>query len=290
MIFRLGGRKLHAAEIRRRTRDILDNPDYATYRQGLLLEQIEGEVGDLHNYLRTLLAAFVPVGITSDPLPVAVAEVGVLYPPDMFTDVGEFAREVALFDRHLRTVAEIAGPGRSPKVAKLQTNSFDVFVWTDLITGAKFIAVVFGVLRAWREIEEIRKLRAETKKLSAEADETLERLEQQRRESTRSALVEQLTSDIRTADEGRKNELNTAAQHVVEYVEQRLAMNVTFEVRPGPALGSKDDKETSAEERASVEASLEALKQISEAGHVMTALDLKTPIALLSASNDKRGA
>ena len=283
MIRQFGGRKLHASEIRRRTRDILDNPDYAPYRKGVLLEQIEGEIGDLHGALRALLTALEAVGVEHEELPVSSAEIGALYPQDSFSDPAEFSRELSLLDRHLRTVAEIAGSSEQPKLKTLQTNSFDVFVWSDLITGAKFIAIVFGILRAWREIEEIRKVRAEAQKFSAEATATLTRLEEERRESARAAVTRDLTSEIKTDDDARKNELLNAARHVVEFVEQRITMNVTFEVRSGPLPEAEGDEinETPAER-----AQVQAAKQIDEAGHVMAALEVQTPTALLVERSD----
>jgi len=212
-------------------------------------------------------------------VPSGKAEIGALYPKEYFGDIEEFAREIADLNRHMRPLVEVSGDVGSPILVSLETGTFEVFLTVGTATGAILATIVWRLLRTWKQIEEIRKLRAETRKIDAEASELLEKRAQRQREEA----VERINKEImgqcdESIDVTRRNELAILVRQSIGYVDARIQLNVLFEVAPS----EMPPRQTPTGEREAKETRL-----IRERGAAMWEIQASMERRLLVAENDK---
>lgn len=251
LVRRIGGHNLHAREVLRRLSQVLDNEDLKPKERAALIESIIGDLDEFETLIVQLQSALSAVGETKLLIPVDKAAFGVLYPSEFFGDFEEFAREMAELNRHVRPLAEVCSDLAAPALSSLETGSFQVFLTVGTATGAIIATIVWRLLRTWKQIEEIRKLRAETRKVDAEASDLLDKRAQRQREEA----VEKIHKDVMSQcdasiDATRRNELSIAVKQSIAFVDTRIQMNVLFEVgasdmpaRQTPA-GEREQKET----------------------------------------------
>jgi hypothetical protein len=251
LVHRIGGRTLHAREVLRRLGHILDDDDLKSTEKATLIESLQTDLSNFEITLRKLESALRAVNETARTIPTGKAEIGVLYPKQHFADLEEFAREVGELNRHIRPFIEVSGDTGSPALASLETGTFEIFLTTGTATGALVATVIWRLLRTWKQIEEIRKLRAETRKIDAEASELLEkRAQRQREEAVGRIHKEVMTQCDEGIDEARRNELSISVKQSIAFVDTRIQLNVLFEVAPTEmpprqtSAGEREAKET----------------------------------------------
>jgi len=231
IVNKIGAKTLHAREVLRRMNHILDDEDLKPQEKGLLIESLEADLANFENILRSTEGALKAIRESPRTIPTEKSEVGVLYPDGAFGDLEEFAREITELNRHLRSISEVAGEARSPSLSSLETGTFEIFFTTGTAVGALVATIVWRLLRTWKQIEEIRKLRAETRKIDAEASDLLEkRAKRQRDEAVQRIHTEVMGQSAPSVDQARKNELEISVKQAIAFIDERIQRNVLFEV------------------------------------------------------------
>lgn len=232
----IGGRSLHAREVLRRLTNILDDEDLKTPQKEALIESLASDLDFFAHTVRSVKTVLDSINENGRLIASGTAELGVLYPQERFADFDAFAHEIDELNRHLRPIVEVTGDDVRPRLASLETGSFEVFLTVGTATGAIVATIVWRLLRTWKQIEEIRKLRAETKKIDIEASDLLEKHEKRQRGDS----IERIHADVMaqcpsTVDEGRRNELSISVRQSISYIDTRIHLNVLFEVAPSAA-------------------------------------------------------
>jgi hypothetical protein len=108
------------------------------------------------------------LGISALTLPPGSAEVGILLPRDLFQNhLHELSVELRVINRILRTIAEVATGSIEPiEVNQITTTDPVFFLGMSVPTIVFFGKVVTWALDTWKKVEDIRKVRAEARKLS----------------------------------------------------------------------------------------------------------------------------
>ena len=278
----IGGRNVHGSKLWLRIAAIVENTDYRRDHVAMLIGGVQSDVQTFLNIIRGLDAALQSAGIGRHQVPAWQCEIGALFPENLFT-IDDLTRELHELDRHLRTFAELGGTTGGLPVLVLQTGSFDIFVLANPIVGAIVAGVLAGTVKLLKELAEIRKLQAETKKINAEAADLLGRQaatakEKGLQEITRGALAQAVTTDA-----ARSNELAIATRQSVVYVESKVHVNVVFEVRMSEADTSAERPKDAGENA--------AVEQISTHGNALAELDSQRAVPLLGmpAQSTKNG-
>src|SRR5215208_6303994 len=151
------------------------------------------------------------MNIKASTLTEGTAEIGVLIPRELFhSHLDELIKELSVINKILRAFAETATGSVQPiEVRDISTSDPLFFFGLDPITTGTVGGVVAWALSQWKKVEEIRKLRSDTKKNPSFSEEEVKAFFDSKIEKTISEAIEQKTADlIKTmkAPFGRDNE------------------------------------------------------------------------------------
>jgi hypothetical protein len=209
------------------------------------VDQIRQSREQYLNTIRELRDRLASIGIEAYSLEPGEAEIGLLIPRDLFkNELGGLVQELRALNRIIRAFSELA-VGHTEKIEVKQISTSDpVFI---LGIGAPTIALlartVKWALDTWQQVEEIRKIRAETQKLKSFTPEEIEgifgkKIEQQ----IEIAVEEKLEQLIETKDKAgrhyeQRNDLKWALESILGRVERGMTVEVRFLPPPNPAEG-----------------------------------------------------
>jgi hypothetical protein len=275
MIHEIGGDGLHGRQLARRIRAILENTDFRKAHKGTLLEGVFEDLQPFTAHARSLLNALEKMNVLPDRLPAGTSEIGVLFPSAVIKDLEELADEVHELDRHLRVFAELAGTTGSLPLRRIDTGSFNIFALADPAVGGLFAAVLVGLVTLVKQVAEIRKLAAETRKINTEVAEQLEKQANDERQTGIARVAERCLQSTDISDLSRRNELTLSLSKSIAYVDAKMQMNVVFEVRASASTVSGDGNEEA------------ALKLIRQSGNSLAEIALREWQLLLPANGEK---
>lgn len=169
---------------------------------------------------------------TNAPTPGDV-ELGILIPRTLFENhLGHLAQELATLNRIIRVFIEVTtGTGSEIEVRQISTSDPTFFLGVPTVALLKIGFVTDWLIKKWREIEEIRKLRAETNKLDIEEavkayDNKIESLVQTNIQEMKAELIREYSGE-----KGRKNELDNSLDWALNSLVARIERGLTVEIR-----------------------------------------------------------
>lgn len=172
-------------------------------------------------------------------------ELGVLIPRSLFENsLGPLAKELAVVNRIIQIFTEVTtGTVQPTEVREISTSDPAFFLSAPVLTVLAIGKVVDWLTNKWKEIEEIRKLRAETKKL--EIENALKAIDDKIDAIIKSSVQEQKDELIKLykGDPGRKNELELGLEWALQSLVARIERGLTIEVRvlaPPAETGDED--------------------------------------------------
>lgn len=163
------------------------------------------------------------------------AEVGFKIPREIFSN--EFDRLIGEFrflKRFLSNVAEVEGQSISDvQLASLSTTDPLVVLGVAVVIAERVGKIAKWGLDCWKTVEEIRKLREETRKLKSFTDEEVESIFGDKIRAEIDTAIElkskELTAGVK--DKGRRNELeNSFSMYLKEFL-GRIERGMTVEIR-----------------------------------------------------------
>jgi hypothetical protein len=187
------------------------------------------------------------LGVEPATLPPGETEIGFLIPRDLFHNrLDELIKELSVLNRVIRIFAEIS-TGSTPPIEVRQISTTDplFFFGIDPVTAAAIGMVVAWALSQWKKVEEIRKLRSDTKRNTSFTDAEVKNFFDTKIESTIEAAVAEKITELLGEEKkapGRANERYKALEWALESVLARVERGMTVEIRfvPPPAQGADE--------------------------------------------------
>lgn len=179
------------------------------------------------------------VGIVAQKLEPGTAELGILLPRTLFDNrFDDLVRHLGVVNKVLRIVSEVA-TGSAQPIEVDQISTTDPTFYLGMVPD---VAIAVGgcvtwALHTWKSIENIRKLRAEVRKLDAEGKQELEtQFEKMIGETLDKAVKTQLAELLAAsrATQERKHELGTGLEWALEQILSRVERGMTVELRLEP--------------------------------------------------------
>lgn len=193
--------------------------------------------------IETLASLLLAVGVEALPLSSGGAELGVTIPRLVFDNTLDgLQKELKDLNRIIRALSE-AATGSVDEAEVLEISTTDpVFVLGLSVSTILMVARSFTwALNTWKQVEDIRKVRADIRKLDIESGFAMAKMAEEAIEKKVRALVgaqvDALLGD-RARLEGRPQEQRTDLRMALEMVLDRVQRGVTIEVRLGPPTPS----------------------------------------------------
>ena len=187
------------------------------------------------------------IGVVASEVTLGEAEVGFTIPRSLFDDnldglIGEL-REVRFI---LRAFSEVSVGSAEPIIVKQISTTDPLFFFGLPVATVVIIGkAIHWVLDTWKKAEDIRKVRAETKKLNMEGGEEILGMFDDTIKKTVDAAIEakskELVEAMPKAKEGRARELETHMSYALESLFARIERGMTVEIRflPPPTTTSE---------------------------------------------------
>ncbi len=187
------------------------------------------------------------VGITVDTLDEGQAEIGFLLPRALFRNqLVPLIEELRAINRIIRAFSEAAtGSAEEIEVREITASDPLFFFGLDPLTIATIGGAITWALATWKQVEEIRKLRAETEKIQSFTKMEIDKFYGSKIEAVIRAAIQEQTEVVLAAvanDNPRKNEQRTDIAWALESVMSRIERGMTVEIRMIPPPRSKDDE------------------------------------------------
>jgi hypothetical protein len=230
-------------EIRNWVSESPATPAVAQDKLAKFLKRRTAFVSQLKN-LKTSLAF---VGIKKDELEPGQAEVGFLLPRDLFDNhLDKLIDELRFVKRAIRAFSEAATGSAEPiEVRQISTTDPQFFFGLSAATISLLGIAATWALNTWRQVEDIRKVRAETEKIAAFKEDPIAELFDAKInkivEASIEAKVEEMIGKI-DAKDGRKHEQATDLKWALESILARVERGMTLEIRLlPPVIADGDD-------------------------------------------------
>jgi len=219
------------------------------------LTKIEQQRDAAANHVQHILSSGKELGWTNDEQEGEwEAEVGFKIPRDLFSN--EFDRLIGEFRflrRFLSNIAEIEGKALADiQLASLSTTDPLIVLGVAVVIAERVGKITKWALDCWKTLEEIRKIREETRKLKSFTEEEVEHIFGDKIRSEIDLAIEQKSKELASAvaENGRRHELeNSFAMHLKEFL-GRVERGMTVEIRllasPAEPAGDDGDNETEA--------------------------------------------
>jgi hypothetical protein len=216
-------------------KEISENP----LTPAILVEKFERFSSERNAFvqsLNSLDSAFKSFGLVQEgqPNPPGALELSVLIPRQLFENrLRSFAKELRVLDRIVRVFSEFAtGEIEEPEITQLSTS--DPLITLMKLSPLTLLAIaktIDWLLAKWKEVEDIRKVRAETAKLGLEAplqafDKAIE--------DKISQAVDLRTKELLSSSKmtpSRTNELTGELKWAIESLNARLERGLRVDVR-----------------------------------------------------------
>ncbi len=193
--------------------------------------------------LRELQTRLREIGIEPRKLEPGEAEVGILIPRALFqSHLAELITELRALNRIIRAFSEIATGTVEPVEIHQISTSDPVFVFgLSMCTIAFFARVIKWALDTWRQVEEIRKVRAEAQRIPAFTEKDIKDTFDNKIEQAINAAIDAKARELMPPSEkdtGRQNELRTELRWALDSVLARVERGMTVEIRFVPPAGA----------------------------------------------------
>jgi hypothetical protein len=241
LLDQLGGNRVIGLSLAQRINGILDGHQVTPTLAVQQISHLRTEVAAFFAGADAFLSGLKGMGFTSEAsVPNEEAELGIMLPRLLVRNSLEgLQKELRFLDQYLRAFGELVNQSYgSPTVRSLSTGGFEVFLNQPVVVAAAIMATVERLAALYKQILEIRLLRAQLreKSVSANALTTLEKDEDNMIAAGISQIVEDLLERYRQERaSGREEELRTLLLNSVRYLADRIDRGVNFEASP-PAI------------------------------------------------------
>ncbi|TGV61534.1 hypothetical protein EN784_03910 [bacterium M00.F.Ca.ET.141.01.1.1] len=198
-------------------------------------------------HLKNLKASLQAVGIRKDELESGQAEIGFLLPRDLFENhLDGLIVELRFLKRAIRAFSEAATGSAEPiEVRQISTTDPQFFFGLSTATIALLGLAVNWALSTWQQVEEIRKIRAETEKLETFKNDPIVELFdakiKQVVDASVEAKVQEILKDV-DGKSGRKHEQASDMKWALDSIFARVERGMTVEIRLlPPAIPDGED-------------------------------------------------
>jgi len=207
--------------------------------------------------LESITKNFAAIGIEADNLKAGEAEIGFKIPRELFHDeLKGLIDELSVINMVIRAFSEAtSGKTEAIKVRQISTSDPQFFFGLDPLTIVAIGTAVKWALSQWREIEEIRRVRAETRKLSSFSGEDIEAIFDNKIKQTIDKAIAEKADEIIGKNDGQagrgpelRNHLAWALKSILARVERGMTVEIRFLSPPEPQTseGSAENKEAAA--------------------------------------------
>lgn len=236
------------------SRTVQENPIAPTVARDYVSNLVEARTKYLER-ITSLLKTLNILGMRAAALEAGDAQIGFLLPRDLFGNKFEkLIEQLKQLNNILRTFSN-AAVGEAPDVEVRQISTTDplFFVATNPITIAAVAATVTWALDTWKRVEEIRKIRAEAKRLASFSADEIAEIFDSKIKATIDAEIEKKVEELsakahagsgRTPDE-METHLRWAVRSLLALVEHGLKIELRF-LPPTPPEGEDDEGEAPA--------------------------------------------
>jgi hypothetical protein len=219
------------------------------------LEKISQMVGKREAYLslmRELQNKLQAIGIEPSRVQPGQAEIGILIPRALFQNhLAELINELRALNMIVRAFSEVATGAPEPAEIHQISTSDPVFILgLSVSTIALFGKVVKWALETWKQVEEIKKVRAEAQRIKVFTEKEIkDTFDGKIDESIKLAIDKEVLGLLPPSDKdtGREHELRTNLAWALDSVLTRVERGMTVEIRflppPAPAAGTPADEE-----------------------------------------------
>src|ERR1700733_6581631 len=192
------------------------------------VEKIRGAREQYLTTIRELRDRLQTLGIEAYKLEPDTAEIGLLLPREMFgNELGGLINELRVLNRIIRAFSEIAvGQAEPVEVHQISTSDPVFFFGIAPATVALLAGAVRWAIQTWKEVEEIRKIRAETLKLKSFAPEEVDKIFGEKIEKQIAIAVDEKVDELVAIQDGvgrhheQRNDLKWALNSILGRVER----------------------------------------------------------------------
>lgn len=207
-------------------------------------KQVSDLFSNRNSYIQTITQLrdnFTRLKIEPHKVAEGSTEVGFLIPRDLFkNELEQLIKELGVINRILRAISELA-TGTAPPIQVREISTTDplFFFGLDPVTIATLGIIVRWALNQWKIVEEIRKLRSETKKNESFSDADIKGFFDLKIEKTIEGAVSAKVAELLKDDgkAGRSKEQITDLTWALKSILARIERGMTVEIRflPPPA-------------------------------------------------------
>ncbi|MBS7792458.1 hypothetical protein KTR66_20870 [Roseococcus sp. SDR] len=193
------------------------------------------------------------LGLEEPPLEAGEAELGIRLPRTVFSNsLDGLQQELKTINRIIRAVSEaVSGSPDTAEVRRISTSDPLFTLGLPLATILAIGKLVTWGLGVWKQVEDIRLVRAQTRKLDIENSAALAEMYEKAIEKKVNGLVEAKVREmlgVRYEEAGRAQEQRTDLTQVLGILLDQLQKGITIEVRLGPpppeqADGEREDEQ-----------------------------------------------
>jgi hypothetical protein len=197
-------------------------------------------------YLRTFSSAARGLNISADKVQAGESQIGFRIPREIFrNELKGWTAELDELRSIIRPFSELATGGAEPiEIGEISTTDPIIFLLLNPVTVAMIAKAVSWSLDQWKKIEEIRKLRAETAKISGNTDGAFDDMVAQYDEKIKGVLLKAIEEHANSLvpnknGAGRHHELITDLTHALQSLVARIERGMTIELKFLPAAASE---------------------------------------------------
>ncbi len=194
------------------------------------------------------------IGMKATALESGDAELAILLPRELFAnEFDELVKKLRDVNRVIRAFSEVATGSVEPiTVRQISTSDPQFFLGMSVVTLAALGRAITWALDTWKKVEEIRNLRAQTKKLATPFAEAEGMFEKKIGEIIQQSVAKKIDELLGAPDglAGRVKEqrvhLEWALETLLAYIERGVTLEVTFKL-PAPSPGEETASEQTEE-------------------------------------------
>ena len=205
---------------------------------------------DFVTHINGVQSGFEKFGLDEESLKPGETEIGFLLPRSLFeNELPILIKELNTINNILRSFSEVAlGSVEEVKVRDISTTDPIFFFELSPITIAMIGAAITWALDTWKRVEDIRKIRVETAKLSdtksrPELDNLLAKMVDENIDKAIKEHTTILLSEIK-AERSRKNELSNQMDWALRSILSRIERGMVVEIRRLSPPTEKDEQGT----------------------------------------------
>lgn len=202
-------------------------------------ERLRALIDEREAYLtqiRQLQTSLSSIGIKVINLNPGEAEIGFLLPRDLFeNDFSHLIKELDVIRKIMRTFSEVATGSAEPiEVRQISTSDPLFFFGLDPATIALIGGAITWALHTWKQVEEIRQLRAKTSEIESLKGSAIEKKFDEHIHLEVQKAVDHKTAELLKGvanNGGRKNEQETQIRWALESIISRVERGMKVEIR-----------------------------------------------------------